>query len=215
MKVAVVGSTGFVGSKIIKELVDRNYEVLGISRESNISEYDNLTYLKLDIFDTNELAEYIKGYDVLVSAYSSGWGNPNMHDDFVNGSLSIQNAVKLAGVKRYIVIGGAGSLYVSDSVQVVDTDEFPELFKPVARAARAYFNLLKNEDSLDWLYLSPALEMHPGIVTGRTEKYRYGTVSPIFDENGKSTISVEDLAVAVVDEIEEKKFSKTIFTVAY
>lgn len=215
MKVAVVGSTGFVGSKIINELVNRNYQVLGISRESKISEYENLTYLKLDVFDTNELAQHIKGYDVLVSAYSSGWENPNMHDDFVNGSLSIQNAVKVAGVKRYIVIGGAGSLYVSDLVQVVDTDEFPEMFKPVARAAREYFNLLKNESSLDWLYLSPALEMHPGITTGRTEKYRYGTISPIFDESGKSIISVEDLAVAVVDEIEEEKFSKTIFTVAY
>ncbi|MCI0922593.1 NAD(P)-dependent oxidoreductase [Sphingobacterium rhinopitheci] len=215
MKVAVIGSTGFVGSKIINELVNRNYDVLGISRDNKISENENLTYLNVDIFDTDKLAQNITGYDILVSAYSSGWGNPNMHEDFVKGSLSIQKSAIKSKVKRYIVIGGAGSLYVTESIQAVDTDEFPEIFKPVARAAREYFNLLKKETSLDWLYLSPALEMHPGITTGRTEKYRYGTMTPIFDERGQSFISVEDLAVAVVDEIEEEKFNKTLFTVAY
>ena len=138
-----------------------------------------------------------------------------MHEDFINGSLSIQRAVQESSVKRYIVIGGAGSLYVSDTVKVVDTDEFPEAFKPVARAAREYFNTLKTVTSFDWLYLCPSLEMHPGITTGRTEKYRYGTIHPIFDVSGRSVISVEDLAVAVVDEIEEKKNNQAMVTVGY
>ena len=90
MKVAVIGSTGFVGSKIINELVNRNYDVLGISRDNKTSENVNLTYLNVDIFDTDKLAQNITGYDILVSAYSSGWENPNMYQDFINGSLSIQ-----------------------------------------------------------------------------------------------------------------------------
>lgn len=215
MKIAVIGATGFVGSKIITELVNRNFEVLGISRDSKVSEHQNLKYVVLDVFNTEELASQIKGYDVLISAYSSGWDNPNMHEDFVNGSMSIQQAATMAEIERYIVIGGAGSLYVTESIQAVDTDEFPEMFKPVARAAREYLNLLKTETNLNWLYFSPAFEMHPGITTGRTGKYRHGTNNPIFDENGRSSISVDDLAVAVVDEVEEKKYKQTIFTVGY
>ncbi len=215
MKIAVIGATGFVGSKIINELVRRNYEVLAISRDSMVSEHENLKYVGLDIFNTDQLASQIKGYDVLISAYSSGWENPNMHEDFVNGSTSIQQAATLAGVGRYIVIGGAGSLYVTESIQAVDTDEFPEMFKPVARAAREYLNSLKQEETLNWLYFSPAFEMHPGITTGRTGKYRHGVTNQIFDENGRSSISVEDLAVAIVDEVEEKKYNQTIFTAAY
>jgi len=215
MKVVVIGSTGFVGSKIVNELAIRNFEVLGISREDQVSEFNNVSYLNLNVFDTDELIRNIEGYDVLVSAYSSGWSNPNMHEDFINGYKSIQKAVTESKIKRYIVIGGAGSLYVSDAVQAVDTDEFPEDFKPVAMAAREYFNLLKTEKSLDWLYLCPAFEMHPGIDIGRTEKYRYGTMNPVYDENGRSSISVEDLAFAVVDEISEKKYNQTMFTVGY
>ena len=215
MKIVVIGATGFVGSNIVNELVHRNHEVIGISRDEKTSDKSNLTLVHVDVTDTNALADRIKGCDIVVSAFSSGFANPNMHEDFIKGSTSIQHAVKLADVKRYIVIGGAGSLYVADHVQAVDTDAFPEIFKPVARAAKDYLNILKNEDSLNWLYFSPALEMHPGITTGRTGKYRHGTMNPITDENGRSMISVEDVAVAVADEIETPKYRQTIFTAAY
>lgn len=217
MKIAVIGSTGFVGSKIINELVNRNFEVLGISNSSTEStSLTNLTYLNIDVNNTNELAENIKGYDVLISAFSAGWSNPNYHDDYIKSSNSIQKAVILARIPRYIVIGGSGSLYVAEGVQAVDTDTFPEEFKTVAKAAKAYFlNHLKNETTLNWLYFSPPFEMHPGITTGRTGNYRFGTLNPIFDTNGKCFISVEDLAVAIVDEVENNKFNRTIYTVAY
>lgn len=215
MKIAVIGATGFVGSNITNELVNRNHEVLGISKQEKTSDKSNLTFIELDVTNVNELANCIKGCDIVVSAFSSGWENPNMHEDFIKGSTSIQDAVKLADVKRYIVIGGAGSLYVADNLQAVDTDEFPELFKPVALAAREYLNILKNDESLNWLYFSPALEMHPGITTGRTGKYRLGTLNPITNENGRSMISVEDVAVVIADEIETPKYRQTIFTAAY
>lgn len=217
MKIAVIGSTGFVGTNIIKELVNRNFEVLGISNSTaEITSVNNLTYLNIDVNNTKELADKIKGYDVLISAFSAGWTNPNYHEDYIKSSISIQKAVILAGVKRYIVIGGSGSLYVAEGVQAVDTDTFPEEFKTVARAAKEYYlNHLKNEETLEWLYFSPPFEMHPGITTGRTGKYRFGTLNPIFDNSGKCFISVEDLAVAIVDEVENNKFNKTIYTVGY
>lgn len=217
MKIAVIGSTGFVGSNIINELVNRNFEVLGISNSNaENTSLPNLTYLNIDVNNTTELADKLKGYDVLISAFSAGWSNINYHDDYINSSVSIQEAVILSGVSRYIVIGGSGSLYVAEGIQAVDTDTFPEEFKTVARAAKEYYlNHLKNEKTFEWLYFSPPFEMHPEITTGRTGKYRYGTLNPIFDNTGKCYISVEDLAVAVVDEVENKRFNKTIYTVGY
>lgn len=215
MKIAVIGATGFVGSNITKELVDRNHDVIGISNNQKISDYSNLTFVNLNVTKIDELADCIKDCDIVVSAFSSGWDNPNMHEDFIKGSTAIQQAVKLANVKRYIVIGGAGSLYITDNLQAVDTDEFPEMFKPVALAAREYFNILKKEDSLNWLYFCPALEMHPGITTGRTGQYRHGALRPITNQDGRSMISVEDVAVVIADEIETPKYQQTIFTAAY
>jgi len=216
MKIAVIGSTGFVGSTLINELINRNFEVLGISNSDMESSSNNVKYVNLDVNNTDELASLIKGYDVLISAFSAGWNNPNYHQDYTNSSVSILDAVRKAGISRYIVIGGSGSLYVSEDIQAVDTDTFPEDFKTVARAARDYYiNHLKNEEIIEWLYFSPPFEMHPGIDKGRTGNYKFGTMNPIFDENGKSSISVEDLAAAIVDEVENKKFSKTIYTVGY
>lgn len=215
MKIVVIGATGFVGSNITAELINRNHDVLGISKHDETSDKSNLTFMNLDVTNVNELTNRIKGYDIVVSAFSSGWGNPNFYEDFIKGSTSIQQAVKLADVKRYIVVGGAGSLYVADNLQAVDTDEFPEVFKPVAIAARDYLNILKNDKSLNWLYFSPALEMHPGITRGRTAKYRHGTLRPIADESGRSIISVEDVAVVIADEIETPRYYQTIFTAAY
>lgn len=189
--------------------------VLGISKEEKKSNKSNLKFIKVDVTNVSDLAHCIKGCDILVSAFSSGFQNPNVHEDFIKGSTSIQHAAELAEVKRYIVIGGAGSLYVSDNLQAVDTDEFPEIYKAVALAARDYYNILKNNDLLNWLYFSPALEMHPGITIGRTGKYRHGTINPIMDGNGRSIISVEDVAVVIADEIEVPKYHRTIFTAAY
>jgi len=216
MKIAVIGSTGFVGTSIVNELRHRKFEVLGISNLDKTSTDPNLKYVNLDVNNTAELANPLKGYDVLISAYSAGWANPNYQEDYINSSVSILNAARIAGVARYIVIGGSGSLYVADGVQAVDTDMFPEEFKTVARAAKAYYlNHLIIEASVEWLYFSPPFEMHPGIDKGRTGKYRFGVMHPILDETGKCSISVEDLAVAVVDEMENKNFSKTIYTVGY
>lgn len=215
MRIAVIGATGFVGTAITKELVNRNHNVTGFSRKPRQSDTTGLQYVSIDVMDTRKLTETLKGFDVVVSAYNAGWTNPKIYDDFLKGSKSIQEAVKSAGVKRYIVIGGAGSLYVSDGVQAVDTPAFPEDIFPGASAARDYLAFLKSENDLDWTFFSPALEMHPGIKTGRTGKYRLGTDFPVFDAEKRSVLSVEDVGVVIADEIEKPKHHKQRFTAAY
>lgn len=213
MKIAIIGATGFVGSTILNELANRNHEITAIAR--NPKDSTNVNWVKADILNTTELASILKGNDVVISAYNAGWTNPNLYDDFIAGSKSIQEAVKQSGVKRFITIGGAGSLFVAPNLQAVDTPDFPKEYYAGASAARDYLNILKEEKDLDWAFFSPAFEMHPGITTGRTGKYRLGLDNPIFDENQRSILSVEDLAVVIADEAETPKHHQVRFTAAY
>ncbi|HEX7902444.1 MAG TPA: NAD(P)H-binding protein [Chitinophagaceae bacterium] len=215
MKIAVIGATGFMGNNITNELTSRNHEVLGISRDAKVSDKNNLAFVVSDVLNVNELAKAIKDYEVVVSAFNPGWTNPNIYNDYLKGAQSIQKAVKLAGVKRYIVIGGAGSLFAAEGIQVVDTANFPAEIKPGATAARDYFNIIKEEKDLDWTVFSPALETHPGITTGRTGRYRLGTDYPVVNEEGRSILSGEDVAVVIADEIETSRHQKKRFTAAY
>jgi hypothetical protein len=213
MKVAIIGATGFVGSNILNEVVNRKHEVTAIVRNPKTSE--NVNWVKADVFNTDELANALKGNDVVISAYNPGWTNPNIYDDFLAGSKAIQEAVKKSGVKRYITIGGAGSLFVAPDLQAVDTPDFPKEYHAGATAARDYLNILKEEKELDWAFFSPAFEMHQGITTGRTGKYRLGLDTPVFDENNRSILSGEDLAVVIADETENPKHHQVRFTAAY
>ncbi len=214
MKIAIIGATGFVGSSILKEAVSRNHEVTAISRSIKDNEA-NVTWKNVDINHVQELSEILAGHNLVISAYNAGWTNPNLYNDFIEGSKSIQEAVKKSGVNRLIVIGGAGSLFVAPNVQAVDTPDFPKEYHTGASAARDYLNLLKKEKDLAWVFFSPALEMHPGITTGRTGKYRLGLDNPVFDENHRSILSVEDLAVVITDEAEQAKHHQVRFTAAY
>lgn len=213
MKVALIGATGFVGSHILQELIDRGYEVTALARSiEKIPVKDSKPKTKaVDVTDAEALAQAIKGNDVVISAFNAGWSNPNIYEDFMKGSKAIGSAVKQAGIKRYIVVGGGGSLYI-DGKQIVDAPGFPAQFKGGATAARDYLNILLDEKDTDWTFVSPALDMFPGTRTG---KYRLGTENPVFNEKGNSVISVQDLAVAIVDELENHKFSRQRFTAGY
>lgn len=213
MKVAIIGATGFVGSTILNEISNRNHEITAIARNPKTD--NEVNWVKADVFNSDELAKALKGNDVVISAYNSGWTNPNIYDDFISGSKSIQEAVKKSGVNRFITIGGAGSLFVAPEVQAVDTPDFPKEYHAGASAARDYLNIIKEEKDLDWAFFSPAFEMHAGITTGRTGNYRLGLENPVFDENNRSILSVEDLAVVIADETENPKHHKVRFTAAY
>jgi len=215
MKVAIIGATGFLGSLLVKEFANRRHEITAIARNPSEDVPANVKTVKADIFDTAAIAEILKGHDAVVSAYNPGWTNPNIYDDFMKGSASLQNAVKQSGVKRYITVGGAGSLFVAPGVQAVDGPDFPKDIYPGASAARDYLNIIKEEKDLDWVFFSPAFEMHPGITTGRTGKYRLGLENPVFDENNRSILSGEDVAVVLADEVENPKHHQQRFTAAY
>ncbi|QIH35852.1 NAD(P)H-binding protein [Sphingobacterium sp. DR205] len=215
MKVAVIGSTGYVGTHLVKELVDRNYEVVALARHTEgIPSNDSITKVAVDINNHDQLVSALTGTDIVVSAFNAGWTNPNLYEDFTKGALTIQQAVKDAGVKRFIVVGGAGSLLIEGN-RLVDSPEFPKEIKPGALAAADYLDIIRKEDQLEWTMISPAIEMNPQAGGKRTGKYRTGLDAPVFDHEGRSRLSVEDLAVAIVDEIENKQFINKRFTAAY
>jgi len=217
MKVALIGASGFVGSAILKEALDRGHAVTAIVRNpENITlQHDHLNIIKADILDTDQVAKAVAGTDAVISAYNPGWSNPDIYEEFLKGSKSIQTGTKAAGVKRYIVIGGAGSLEVAPGVQAVDTPDFPAAIKPGATAARDYQSIIKEETELDWTFFSPAFEMHQGTSGVRTGAYRTGLDTPVFNEDGRSILSVEDLALVIIDELETPKHIKQRFTAAY
>ncbi|WPO83497.1 NAD(P)H-binding protein [Chryseobacterium sp. JJR-5R] len=214
-KVAVIGATGFVGTHVIKELSDRGYEVEAIVRDaSKVQQNEKVTAKSVDVNHVEELAEALKGNDAVISTFNAGWTNPNLYDDFLNGSVNIEKAVEQSGVKRFITVGGAGSLFI-DGKQLVDGPDFPADIKPGATAARDYLNRIKENNTLDWTFFSPAIEMHPGTAGVRTGSYRTALENPVFDENGRSVLSVEDVAVVLVDELEQNNHIRERFTAAY
>lgn len=214
MKVAIIGATGFVGPKVVSEALSRGYDVTAFARqpEKLDIENDNLTKQSVDVLDTEILANLLVGHDAVISTFNAGWSNPNLYNDFLRGCESIQVATKQAGIKRYITVGGAGSLEIQPGVQLVDTPNFPAEYKPGATAARDYLNELRKEEELNWTFVSPAINLHPG---HRTGVFRLGTDQPVFNEAGKNDISVDDLAVAIINELENNHFIKKRFTLGY
>jgi putative NADH-flavin reductase len=215
MKVTLIGASGFVGKAVLKELLHRGHQVVAPVRDLNHLEAQNgLTVKKGDVTEVDVFSDIVKGSDAVISAFNAGWTNPNLYDDFLNGSKAIQAGVKKSGVKRLLVIGGAGSLYI-DGKQLVDSPDFPVEWKAGATAARDYLDELKKETELDWTFISPAIEMHPGTSGIRKGVYRIGDDNPVFNDDGRSIISVEDLAVAIIDELEQAKHIRQRFTAAY
>ena len=213
MKIAIIGATGFVGSAILNELASRNHELTAIARTPK--DTPEAKWVAADIFNIDSLADILKGHDAVVNAYNPGWANPNIYNDSIAGSKAIQEAVKKSGVKRFITIGGAGSLYIAPDLQLIDTPEFPKEIFDGANAARHYLEIIKEEKELDWAFFSPAIEMHQGTKTGRTGNYRLGLENPVFNEEKRSILSVEDLAVVIADEVETPKHHQVRFTAAY
>ncbi|MEM5441271.1 NAD(P)-dependent oxidoreductase [Serratia marcescens] len=213
MKVAIIGATGFVGRRVVDEALARGIQVTAIARQKKeLPEHANLTVALGDVADTAWLAGQLRGQDAVISAYSPGWGEDNLYEKTARGAQQILTAVEQAGVKRLLVVGGAGSLEVAPGVELVDTPQFPENIRPGAQAVRDLRNKLRNESALDWTYLSPAALLEPG---KRTGQFRLGTTQLLMNGEAPASISVEDLAVAIVDEIEKPQFIRAQFTAAY
>ena len=209
MKVVLFGASGMIGSRVLTELVSRGHAVTAIARHpEKISAAAGVTVATGDVNNAPSVAATSKGADAVVSAIAPPHENP---EAIVSAYGSLLKGLGTAGVKRLIVVGGAGSLEVAPGVQLVDTPEFPAAWLGIARAHRDVLPVLK-ESEFDWTYFSPAALIQPG---ERTGKFRLGTTRLVATENGESKISVEDYAVALVDELETSKHVRQQFTVAY
>ncbi|MBX9848458.1 MAG: NAD(P)H-binding protein [Rhodocyclaceae bacterium] len=213
MKIALIGATGFVGAAVLAELLQRGHSVGALARNpAKLAAQDKLTVIKADVLDSEQVATAVAGYDAVISAYNPGWTNPNIHDEFLQGSEAILAGLRMVGVKRVLVVGGAGSLYLPDGSQLVDSPDFPAEWKPGALAARELLNRIRKDTVLDWTFLSPPVHLEPGAHEG---PYRVSEETPIMAGNAPGRITVADLAVAIVDEIETPKFVQKRFTVGY
>ena len=213
MKLALIGPTGFVGSAILTEALQRSHAVTALSRHpEKLTPQAGVTVARADVLDPAQVADTVSGHDAVISAYNPGWSDPQIHDNFLRGTRAIFDGVKRAGVKRLLVVGGAGSLYVAPGVQLVDTPTFPAEWKQGALAAREALNLIRQESSLDWTFVSPAVFLEPGERTGR---FRLGGDEVLMSGEQPARISVADLAVAIVDEIEKPQHLQKRFTAGY
>lgn len=213
--VVLIGASGFVGTAILNELLNRGHKVTAIVRDAkkmNASN-PNLTIVEADVTDTDALKEASKGKDAVISAYNPGWKNPHIYEDALKNYPLIVESAKQAGVKRLLIVGGAGTLFYAPGKMVMDADDVPaQLLPGIKSLGEFYLNTLRKEKDIDWIFLSPAANMTPG---KRTAKFRIGKDDLVVDANGDSNISVEDFAVAMVDELEQEKHHKERFTIGY
>lgn len=211
MKVTLIGATGFVGSAVLPELLQRGHQVTVMARDpAKLAPQAGLAVVQGDAQDAAQVQAAATGQDAVVSAYNPGWGNPDIYNQFLQGTQAIATGARTAGV-RLLVVGGAGSLYVAPGVQLVDTPQFPAEWKAGALAARDALNAIREDTALNWTFLSPPILLEPG---ERTGQYRLGTEAPLMDGEAPGKISVADLAVAIVDEIEQPRHTRQRFTVA-
>lgn len=201
--VAVIGISGRVGSRIADELLARGHRVTGIARDPKaVSPRDGLTMQRADATQAAELMSLLPGHDAVMLAVRYA----------TTDGPSLIAALKAGSVKRLLVVGGAGSLDVAPGQRLLDTPTFPPAFLDEARAAAAFLDELRHEPRLDWTVLSPPAELAPG---RRTGAFRLGGDALVVDQSGRSRVSMEDFAVAMVDELERPRHHRARFTVGY
>jgi len=211
VKILLVGGSGTIGQRILAEAVKRGHTVTSVTRDpSKVPAQAGVTAAKGDALDAKSLAELARGHDAVVSAYSPGVDTPSKVVDAARAQIA---ALPKAGVKRLVVVGGAGSLEVAPGVQLVDAPQFPAAWKGIALAHGDALAVYRKEaGDLEWTYFSPPALIEPG---ERTGKFRLGTDQLVADDKGQSRISAEDYAVALVDELETPKHVRARFTAAY
>lgn len=214
-KIVIIGATGYVGSAILKEALGRGHQVKAIVRDPSKLTliHPHLKVVGGNVTDTDFLSRELAKSDAVISAFNPGWSNPNIYEETLEGYGSILCAVRNSGVHRFLMVGGAGSLLVAPGRQLMDEPDVPKKLLPGIRGmAKVYTDLLLPEKSVDWVFLSSAANMAPG---ERTGKFRLGKDELIVDESGDSNISVEDFAVAMIDELEQEKHHQERFTLGY
>ena len=214
--VLLIGATGFVGSAILSELVARGHKVTAVARNlDKVLKNDNVTPVKADVANVDEIAKLADGKDAIISAYNPGWANPDIKKLIETNYPNILEAAKKSGVKRLLIVGGAGTLFVKPGLRVVDSGAIPAaIMDGVRPLGDFYLNTLTKENDIDWIFLSPAGAFDEK--GERTGEFRLGKDNLIVDpKTGTSHISVQDYAVAMVDELEKPAHHKERFTLGY
>lgn len=203
MKIAHFGATGNAGSRIVAEALRRGHEVTAIARHpEKLKPQAGLSAVQGDVNDRGDVAALVSGHDVVISSVKF---------QLIHPAILIEG-VKQANVKRLLVVGGAGTLEVAPGVQLLDTPDFPEAYKPEGLGGREFLNILRAEKILEWTFLCPSAEFAPG---PRTGKFRLGKDRLLALPNGESKISMEDFAIAMIDELESPRHMRERFTVGY
>ena len=214
-EIVLIGASGFVGSAIMKEALDRGFKVIAVVRhpEKIKTVHKDLIVKQSDVSSADTVAEVCKGADSVISAYNPGWKNPDIAKETTLVYRAILEGVRKSGVKRFLVVGGAGSLFISPGKRLMDAGVIPESYQPAVRAlADVYLIDLIAEKNIDWVFFSPAGIIEPGLRTG---KFRLGKDDMIVNEKGESKISVQDYAVAMIDEVEKPAHHRERFTIGY
>ncbi|GGC70950.1 NAD(P)-dependent oxidoreductase [Undibacterium terreum] len=211
MKIALIGATGSIGSQIAQQAVQRKHQVTAITRRTAAlpAELAGTQAVTVDSFDATALAAAIKGHDVLASAFGPGAESADL---VIKQASVLIAAARAAGIKRVVVVGGAGSLFVAPGLQLVDAPGFPDMYKPYAIAHRKALDVLREAQDIDWTFFAPAAEIGPGDKKG---VFRVGVDTLISDAAGNSKISYADYADAFVTELESAAHSKQVITAAY
>ena len=203
MKIALLGATGNVGSRILVEAENRGHDITAIARRPDtIAPRARVTPQRGDVTKEAELVRLLSGHDAVISAIKF----------FRSDAALVIRAVKSSVVSRLLVVGGAATLEVAPGVALVDTPEFPEEYKKEALAGRSWLQALRAETSLQWTFLSPSALLTPG---ARTARFRLGRDELLVDATGQSHISIEDFAMAMIDELENPRHARQRFTVGY
>lgn len=212
MKIAILGSTGTIGKAVMEEALRRGHEVTAVVRDpgklGDAAGRENLNVATGDMMSPESVASAVEGCDVVISAYGPRFGEEN---ELSEATRSLIEGIRRAGSRRLIAVGGAGGLEVAPGMRLLETPEFPDEIRPLARAHEEAYQIYRDSDIV-WTVLSPAAVIEPG---KRTGQFRIGMNQLVVDERDQSRISVEDYAVAMLDEVEDPQFTQARFTVAY
>ena len=210
LDVALFGATGTIGGAIAAELVARGHHVVGITRRAAGDLSPGVAILAGDATDPQGVAEAVRGRDAVVSAIGPRRGSDEPQP-FVEAARGLIGGLRLAGVRRLVVVGGAGSLEVAPGVQALDMPDFPEVHRANALAQREALEIYRTAEDLDWTYVAPAAEIGPGEHVG---DYQLGHDRMLFDEHGVSRIGYADYADGVVDCLEQGTHLRERITLA-
>lgn len=203
MHITILGASGRAGSEITRELAGRGHDVTGVARRpERIPAGERIVAVTGDVSRPDTLAAPLFGADVVISAVMFTDSDPDL----------LIKAVKASGAPRYLVVGGAGSLEVAPGVRLIDTPEFPELYRAEAAAGGRFLDRLRLEPELNWTFLSPSIVFDG---TERRGAFRLGGDQVLFDTAGNSAISFPDYAIAMADEVETPRHPRARFTVGY